>query len=58
MTADTTSDSMDLDAHAVSPDNANTDASSLYLMQKPNFKMRPSKEKRPKALYLEHWQIS
>jgi hypothetical protein len=53
MTADKTSDNMDLDAHAVRPNKANAAASSLGLMQKPNFKIKQSKKKRPKALFLK-----
>jgi len=49
---------MDLDAHAVRPNKANAAASSLSLIQKPNFKMKQSKEKRPKALCLWKFQIN
>lgn len=44
MTADKTSDNMDLDAHAVRPNKANAAASSLGLMQKPNFKINSQRK--------------
>jgi len=53
-----TSDNIDLEAHAVSPNKANAEASSLNLTKKANFKMKQSKEKRPKALVLKRQQIN